>query len=655
MAFKYTPIQDTDYVKEVSHTVNSVGSYLQSMSEERDTLPYYNQLVVTDSPSVLQTNTVYYLTQIQGLPSKFGASANGYGILLRRNPSANYYTFVFQPYNSTVSYYKISLNGVWQDWQSDLTTENTTNYQKYSFTDEKGQVSSNKSIDVSNTSGYSKSKGTLVNAPTGDAKGWIDFSDTVNGDESQTVFNPTEGGSFYTKQKKQKVVAQNPNIIQDSLFTTPIPNTYVFNNDSAYWGTGKGLGRVIQHALKFKGQNVVEINDSTASTYPTMRGRALEVGEGKTLQAGKVYTFSAYVMTPDVSAIKENRPYIEVAYPDSVSSQTNPTDNSVFTITGLRNNEWKRVSVTFTVPASATYARPNMRLNTTPSGTGNGALLYYALPKLEEGSTVTPFITHPQDKKQFDEIWSNWNEYLNKEQLENYSPVDVTGIPGYFKYYLTTKHLTDLGIDFYDYVGTMKKGFHTFYLQNGAPGTPFDGSVRGTILIDYNNDGHGKDEITSPEKYATIDCTSYNGVHYSVYYQYSSTPKQRIRQSTMETKLYEGTWDLAQGKTITLSDDYTNYTAMDVVVYFASSAVNRTIRVYPSIASASLRDFNLGNNNSDGFFTLYEGSFNYVDSKTLIADFAKKVFVKTSEGKEYVTWNETGNVVISKIIGVHTA
>lgn len=206
MAFKYTKVQDTDYVREISHTLNSVGDYLQTMSNERDTLPYKSQLVVTDSANILQTNTVYYLTQVQGFPTRFGASPNGYGMLMRRNPSVNYYTFVFLPYNSSVIYYRVYNSGVWQDWQSTLTTENTTNYQKYAFTDEQGQVSNNKSIDIKNNVGYSKSKGTLVDAPTEDSKGWIDYSDTQGGKASHTLFNPTESTSLFTKQKKQEIV-----------------------------------------------------------------------------------------------------------------------------------------------------------------------------------------------------------------------------------------------------------------------------------------------------------------------------------------------------------------------------------------------------------------------------------------------------------------
>lgn len=651
MAFKYTKVQDTDYVREISHTLNSVGDYLQTMSNERDTLPYKTKLVVTDSANILQTNTVYYLTQVQGFPTRFGASPNGYGMLLRRNPSANYYTFVFLPYNSSVIYYRVYNSGVWQDWQSTLTTENTTNYQKYAFTDEQGQVSNNKSIDIKNTTGYSKSKGTLVDAPTEDSKGWIDYSDTEGGEASQTLFNPTESTSLFTKQKKQAIVKQNPNIIQDSLFTNHVPYTYIFQNDTNYWGTSKGVGRVIRTDKKFKGQNIVELND-TKGSYSTFRGKALTVGEGKDLQVGKTYTLSAYVMTPDVSKLKENYPYIEVSYPTSLDNQSNPTDDSQLIITGLENSKWKRVSITVTIPSNVTYARPNLRFNITKSGTNNGGLVYYALPKLEEGSEATPFITNSNDSKQFDELWSNWNEYISKEDLAEIAPTDITTNPGFFKYYITTNLLNGLGMDFYTYVGDLPQGFHTFYLQNNAPGSPYKGSVRGTILVDYSS----RNEITSNEKYATIECSSYSGVHFTTYFNYGSNAKQYTRQSEMQTLLWEGSdaFDLATGGTITLNDDYTNYNALDFVIYFRSSSTQKTIRAWPVSSAIAFNDINLSNNSTNGGLDTFEGVIRFADSKTIKADFAKQLLLKVGSGTETISWNQTNTVKIYKIIGVHT-
>lgn len=653
MAFKYTKVQDTDYVREISHTLNSVGDYLQSMSNERDTLPTYSKLLVTESVSKIQTNVVYYLTNLQGLPQRLGASANGYGMLVRRNQSINYYTFVFLPYNSSVVYYRICLNGDWQDWQSTLTTENTTNYQKYAFTDEQGQVSNNKSIDIKNTVGYSKSKGTIVNAPSEDSKGWIDYADTFDGEASQTVFNPTESTSFFTKQKKQATVKQNPNMIQDSLFTNHVPYTQVFQNDTNYWGTSSGVGRVIRTDKKFKGQNIVELND-TKGSYGTIRGRALTVGAGKDLQEGKTYTLSAYVMTPDVSKLKDNNPYIEVAYPDGLEDKTNPAEqyDSQLDITGLENNQWKRVSITVTIPSNVTYARPNLRFNITKSGANNGGLVYYALPKLEEGSEATPFITNPKDSKQFDELWSNWNEYISKEKLAEIAPTDITINQGFFKYYITTRLLEGLGMDFYTYVGDLPQGFHTFYLQNNAPGSPYKGSVRGTILIDYSS----SNETTSSEKYATIECASYSGVHFTTYFNYGSNAKQYTRQSEMQTLLWEGSdaFDLASGGKITLNDDYTNYNALDIVVYFGLSSTLRTIRAWPASSSIALRDLNLGNSSTSGGVATFEGTISFVDSKTVKADFAKQMTLNAGSGTETISWNQTNTIKIYKIIGVHT-
>lgn len=652
MAFKYTKVQDTDYVREISHTLNSVGDYLQAMSNERDTLPTYSRLVVTDSASALQTNVVYYLTNIQGFPQKFGANSNGYGMLLRRNPSANYYTFVFLPYNSSVIYYRVYNSGVWQDWQSTLTTENTTNYQKYAFTDEQGQVSNNKSIDIKNTVGYSKSKGTLVDAPTEDSKGWIDYSDTQGGEASQTLFNPTESTSLFTKQKKQSIVKQNPNIIQDSLFTNHVPYTYVFQNDTNYWGTSPGVGRVIRTDKKFKGQNIVELND-TKGSYGTFRGRALTIGEGKDLQVGKTYTLSAYVMTPDVSNLKENYPYIEVSYPPSIDSQSNPTIKSQLNITGLENNQWKRVYVTFTVPSDVSYARPNLRFNITKSGTNNGGLVYYALPKLEEGSEATPFITNSKDSKQFDELWSNWNEYISKEKLAETAPTDILGKIGYFKYPIFKDLLDNLGMDFYTYVGDLPQGFHTFYMQNGANGNVFNDSVRGTILIDHSK---GDEFSSSGSKFAVVECTDSRGVHYSTYFRYGSIPTQIVRQSEMQTLLWEdpATFDLATGGTITLKDDYTNYKALDFVIYFGLSSTYRTIRAYPTASTIAFRDFNLANNSTSGSFDTFEGNISFADSKTVKADFAKQLTLKVGSGTETISWNQTNTINIHKIIGVHT-
>lgn len=653
MAFKYTKVQDTDYVREISHTLNSVGDYLQAMSDERDTLPTLYDLVVTESASKIQTNVVYYLTNIQGFPPRFGANSNGYGMLLSRNQSVNYYTFVFMPYNSSVVYYRICLNGAWQDWQSSLTTENTTNYQKYAFTDEKGQVSNNKSIDIKNTAGYSKSKGTIVDAPSEETKGWIDYSDTVDGEASQTVFNPTESTSFFTKQKKQATVKQNPNMIKDSLFTNHVPYDYTFQNDTNYWGTSSGVGRVIRTDKKFKGQNIVELND-TKGSFVTFRGRALTVGAGKDLQEGKTYTLSAYVMTPDVSKLKENYPYIELAYPDGLEDKTNPADQygSQLDITGLETNKWIRVSVTFTVPSNVTYARPNLRFNITKSGTNNGGLVYYALPKLEEGSEATPFITNPKDSKQFDELWSNWNEYISKEKLAETAPTDILGKVGYFKYPITKELLDNLGMDFYTYVGDLPQGFHTFYMQNGANGNVFNDSVRGTILLDYSQG----DEMSTNKRYAIVECVNNKGVHFSAFFDWGNEPKQITRQSEMQTLLWEGSdaFDLASGGKITLNDDYTNYNALDFVVYFSLSATYRTIRAWPASSYIVFNDINLANNSKSGYLDTFEGSISFADSKTVKADSTKQVALNVGSGTENISWNQTNTVKIYKIIGVHT-
>lgn len=653
MAFKYTKVQDTDYVREISHTLNSVGDYLQAMSDERDTLPTLYDLVVTESASKIQTNVVYYLIHIQGFPQRFDASANGYGMLVRRNQSVNYYTFVFMPYNSSVVYYRICLNGAWQDWQSSLTTENTTNYQKYAFTDEQGQVSNNKSIDIKNTVGYSKSKGTIVNAPSEDSKGWIDYADTFDGEASQTVFNPTESTSFFTKQKKQATVKQNPNMIQDSLFTNHVPYTYVFQNDTNYWGTSSGVGRVIRTDKKFKGQNIVELND-TKGYYGTFRGRALTVGAGKDLQEGETYTLSAYVMTPDVSKLKENYPYIEVAYPDGLEDKTNPAEqyDSQLDITGLENNQWKRVSITVTVPSNVTYARPNLRFNITKSGTNNGGLIYYALPKLEAGSEATPFITNPNDSKQFDELWSNWNEYISKEKLAETAPTDILGKVGYFKYPITKELLDNLGMDFYTYVGDLPQGFHTFYMQNGANGNVFNDSVRGTIMLDYSQG----DEMHSNKRYAIVECVNNKGVHFSAFFDWGYEPRQLIRQSEMQTLLWEGSdaFDLASGGNITLNDDYTNYNALDFVVYFGASGTHRTIRAWPASSAIAFNDINIANNSTSGALDTFEGVIRFADSKTVKADSAKQVILNVGSGTEKISWNQTNTVKIYKIIGVHT-
>src|SRR5699024_4612466 len=271
---------------------------------------------------------------------------------------------------------------------------------------------------------------------------------------------------------------QNPNLLIDSLFTYgkyfPIQHVRVQDDgNNPYQGFFEYESDI--SATKFKKQNTVVINDSKEA-YTTVMTKLFTVG--KEIKVGDTLTMSDFIKVNDPTLLKENNVYFELAGYKTAGQTDNP-------YTGGRreiykdevSTEWTRYSFTFTVPeytketsgVKNNYMSALLRLNLKESGTGNGLKAYYALPKLEKGNKATPFITHKDDKVQYDEIWSNWLENADEQSILNNYTSDVNK-DNYFKYAWFKDNVGDLTLK--DLIMTVPQGFHSFYCQGTIEGTP---------------------------------------------------------------------------------------------------------------------------------------------------------------------------------------
>ena len=639
MAFNYTPLTETQKLKDMYPKVNDIGNFLKTEVNLSD-LKVISGVDFNNILDKIPDSGNYYVTTSKNQPP--GTNWNGFARLDKRN--ASYYKVYYSPHNSNKMYIKTYANGTVYDW--------------ISFKLDEGNLyNEGNTLNVKELTESTTQYATLINPPKENLNtGWVNYKESKNGVSSLVEFNPINSTSTFKMMRKLPVQEQNPNLLRDSLFVYPETSISNIKTDNwtkpPFWGYSSNSGR---SGVRFRGENTIQIDDGS-STYPTAMTNRFKMGNE--LSVGDTITVSVYAKINDPTLLKDNKAYFELAGYDTVDRADNPYTGGRREITASEiTTEWKKYSFTFTIPENTIGASGNkinyvsllLRMNCS-SSKGNGAVVYYALPKLEKSSKVTPFITHVNDVRKYDEIWSNWQEVISKDELKTHSPVDIEQ-DDYFKYQwwkdeVNEKTLKDLAM-------TVPQGFHTFYCQGTIEGTPKGRSIRGTIQVDYD-----KGNPYNANKFIKLLFTDIEGIPYTLYYGGYNQGWKPLRQQQSVTLLWEGTLDYGTKEEIGLNDSIMNYELLEVTYLTQSAGHYRTIRLDMRPLTTPflyIRDFNLANNSTGAGVDFFEGYLTFPTNTSATPGMVKKVNFSDSTNTTKVTdFNAQGLITIYRITGINT-
>ena len=639
MAFNYTPLTETQKLKDMYPKVNDIGNFLKTKVNLSDVVTIsgadFNNILdsITDSGN-------YYVTTSKNQPP--GENWNGFVRLDKRG--SNYYKIYYSPFNSNNMYVKTYANGTVYDWVR-FKLDDGSLY-------EEGNTLNVKELSESTTQ-YA----TLVNPPQEDLDtGWVTYKESKNGVSSLVEFNPVNSTSTFKMIRRLPVQEQNPNLLRDSLFEETQYNlkSYEDRVSNWYWDTINSSDTSITNDISFEGHKTAKITNNGTAKYPIIRSRGLEIG--KDVQPGEELTFSTYLYVPSLEAMKENAFYIQIdKYTADLLDVNTSIRSSNYYKADLKEKEWQKITVTATVPpvTEAKYIACAMRITTVNSGTGTDMTGYYALPKLEKGNKATPFITHKDDKVQYDEIWSNWIENVDEQSILNNYTSDIN-TDNYFKYAWFKDNVGDLTLK--DLIMTVPQGFHTFYCQGNIEGTPRNRSVRGTIQVDYG----GRGDPNSTDKIIKLLFTDTEGIPYTLYYGGYNRGWKSLKQHRTSTILWEGTLDYGSKESITLNDSWTNYDMLEVVYSTQSAGHCKTMFLdlrTPTTPSPYLyiRDFNLSNSSTGSGVEFFEGYLSFPTTTSATPTMVKKVTLSGSTNTTSVSdYNTQGIITIYRIAGINT-
>lgn len=659
MVFEFKSLTEKQYLADMTKEVNRVGKYLKNelIKEEVETVdsPDFEDIL-----KYINVTGDYYVTASKNQPK--GESWNGFVFLEKRNNK--YYKIYYSPFNNNNLYLRTYRDGNLSDWKKFVLDEETNNWQKYNFTNDQGQYTTQEDVDIRELNNsktvYVKN---LVDPPKPELnEGWLNTKVHENGNTSITTFNPINSTTTYTKMQKRAREVQNPNLIKDALFTK-IPQKNTEETLDKAWSSQKidaSRGINFDTGIKFQGQKTVGISDANTYTHPLIRSNYLEVG--KDVKVGDKITLSAYVMVDNVDAMKGNWVYLQVSQYDSINLDTNSQIGSATTVNGtdatniIKSGEWVKITNTQTVPSGVKYITGNLRGNLTRATQSNSWTAYFALPKLEKGDKATPFITHVDDKKQFDEIYTNWLENPDEQSILNNYTTDINN-DNYFKYMFLKNEVGNMTLQ--DLLQTLPQGFHTFYAQGGIEGTPKGNSIRGTVQVD--ND---RGDIKSDIKFINAQFTDYDGINYNLYYdggRFKTAKTQEgwspLRQPEQATYLWDGTLDLGEiGAKAILSDSIHNYEFLDITYYTkgAGHYASKRVRVAPEVSdNYYIRDYNLANNATGIGFDAFEGYFivNKNNPTEAVSRMSKTINVTDRVVNGF---NTVGIIEIKRITGINT-
>ena len=636
MAFNYTPLTETQKLKDMYPKVNDIGNFIKKEVNLSD-LKSISGVDFNNILSSIPDSGNYYVTTSKNQPP--GENWNGFVRLDKR--STSYYKIYYSPFNSNKMYIKTYANGTVYDW--------------ISFKLDEGSLyNEGNTLNVKELTESTTQYATLVNPPTENLNtGWVNYKESKNGVSSLVEFNPVNSTSTFKMMRKLPVQEQNPNLLKDSLFEETQYNLkhYTDRNSNWKWDTISSSDTTITNDISFEGNKTAKVTNNGTAKYPIIRSRGLEIG--KDVQPGEELTFSTYLYVPSLEAMKDNAFYIQVdKYTDDLQDVNTSIQSANYYKADLKEQEWQKLQVTVTVPPieEAKYIACAMRITTVNSGTGTDMTGYYALPKLERGSKATPFITHQDDKVQYDEIWSNWSEHVDEQSILNNYTSDITK-RNYFKYAWFTDEVN--GMSLTELIMTVPQGYHTFYCQGSIDGTPKGRSIRGTIQVDYD-----EGDPNNTNKFINVQFTDSQGVNFILYYGGHNIGWKPLRQQRATTILWEGTLDYGSTDTIPLNDSWTNYDLLEVVYLTQSAGHYKTMFLdlrTPTTPYLYIRDFNLANNSTGSGVDFFEGYASFPTNTSATPVMSKKVTLNGATNTSSVSsYNEQGLITIYRIAGINT-
>ncbi|XWX30589.1 virion structural protein [Staphylococcus phage PG-2021_16] len=636
MAFEYTPLTESQKLKDMYPKVNDIGNFLKTKVNLSNVMTIsgvdFNNIL-----SSIPDSGNYYVTSSKNQPPE--ENWNGFVRLDKR--SENYYKIYYSPFNSNNMYVKTYANGTIYDWD------------RFKL-DEGSLYEEGNTLNVKELSESTTQYATLLNPPKEDLNtGWVSYKESKNSISSLVEFNPVNSTSTFKMIRRLPVQEQNPNLLRDSLFEETQYNlkSYEDRVSNWYWDTIYTSDTSITNDISFEGYKTAKVTNNGTAKYPIMRSRGLEIG--KDVQPGEELIFSAYLYVPSLEAMKENAFYIQIdKYPDEMLDVNSSIQSSNYYKADLKEKEWQRITVTAIVPpvTEAKYIACAMRITTVNSGIGTDMTGYYALPKLEKGNKATPFITHRDDKVQYDEIWSNWIENVDEQSILNNYTSDIN-TNNYFKYAWFKDEVGDLTLK--DLIMTVPQGFHTFYCQGSIEGTPRNRSIRGTIQVDYD-----KGDPNSTNRFINVQFTDSQGLNYTLYYGGHNQGWKPIRQQKVATHLWEGTFDYNSKETLTLSDSILNYDILEIT-YLTQSAGHYKVAELDMRPLTTpflyLRDCNLANSATGSGVDFFEGYLTFPTNTTAKAGMVKMVSLDgTTNTTSVRSWNADNVITIYRIIGINT-
>lgn len=537
---------------------------------------------------------------------------------------------------------------------NDLKTT-VSKYQTYKLTTDTGQYTSGQVINLDTVQGSKTMYGTITNPPKGlSGEGWISYKESEGSNTALVNFYPADSDSIYTKVRKLPKQTQNPNLLHDTTFSG-LPMEWSYNTlYSPWWERNSDSQNTVNYpdpSVKYQGINVVRMEDNYL-TYPMLRHKGIEVG--KDVKIGDKVTLSVYYKVPNLSTLKDNNIYIEICGYSDIPDSGNP---KIGTLTLKKNDivedTWTRINLTVTIPSTINgspikYISSLLRVNTAISGRGNGFKVYYALPKLEKGSVATPYVSHPDDKIQFNELWSEWSEQKSKLQSTNDSITDIH-YDNYFKYAwwrdtVGDRTLQDLAVE-------LPQGYHTFYAQRGIPGILPDASIRGTINVDYH-----EGDISHTNKFIQLIYTDYRGNLFTQYYDANTGWFEPIR-NIGSRELWIGTQDIGSNLNyiFNLQDNINNYDYIEIEYYTNSSSrftETRKLKVLSNSALAITTIRMDANDPTGTAISTWQAEFSIDNNTQITAKYCKRIIVNASGNRSVSGHNSSGLFTIKRIVGI---
>ena len=522
-------------------------------------------------------------------------------------------------------------------------------HQTYRLTNDSGLYSSGDEIDINTISGAKTSFGYLNDPPKGVGnKGWVEYKESDNRESAIVTFNPLDSENTYRKIRKLPKQEQNPNLLRDTIFTY-VPASLGKFTDRVNWDKNN-TPMSISDSEKYLGLNTIQLEDKD-TTFPHARHKGLEVG--KDVNVGDKVTLSVYYKVPDIESIKDNGIYIEICGYPQETGLTNPKiSRTHLRAEDLVENQWTKISVTATIPSTIDgspikYISTLLRIHTSNSGRDHGFKVYYALPKLEKGDKVTPYVSHPDDKIKFNELWSEWIE--NKSRLNSIDDVPTDALNNnHFKYTWRKDDVEDKTIQ--ELSEDLPQGMHTFYAQKGIEGILPSKSVRGTVTIDYS-----KGDITQDKKYIQLSYMDWDGITYNQYYDANKGWTKTVK-NIGSFELWTGTQDLGNtGYIFNLNDNIYNYDYIEIDYYTSSDEFmdNKRRRIYAEIDVITLNTTRLASSTaSNSGFDFWQAQIKIANSTQMEPYYSKRVSVNSSSSSTVSGRNTTGLFTIKRIVGI---